>query len=93
VVHPALGHLLDTGNFVDGWPSVERTAHLAVHVHAKFWQVAPDGAEPTIDYPKLVAMLRRRGYDGWISFEYEAAEAEATGIPRALGYLRNLLEA
>jgi len=93
VGHPALRHLLDTGNYVDGWPSVERTAHLAVHVHAKFWQVAPDGAEPTIDYPKLIAMLRQRRYDGWISFEYEAAEAEATGIPRALAYLRRLLDA
>lgn len=92
VGHPALCHLLDTGNYVDGWPSVERTAHLAVHVHAKFWTVAPDGAEPSIDYPKLVQMLHRRNYDGWISFEYEAAEAEATGIPRALGYLRQLVE-
>lgn len=36
VNHPALGHLLDTGNYLDGWPSVERTADLAVHVHAKF---------------------------------------------------------
>jgi sugar phosphate isomerase/epimerase len=89
--HPALGHLLDTGNYVDGWPSVERTAHLAVHVHAKFWGVAANRAEPTIDYPRLVEMLRRRGYGGWLSFEYEAA-AEATGIPRALGYLRRLVE-
>jgi len=93
VNHPALCHLLDTGNYVDGWPSVERTAPLAVHVHAKFWQVAPDGAEPTIDYPRLLAILRGRQYDGWISFEYEAAEAEATGIPRALAYLRRLVEA
>ena len=93
VNHPALGHLLDTGNYTDGWASVERTAHLAVHVHAKFWQVAPDGSEPTIDYPKLIAMLRRRGYEKWISFEYEAAEAEATGIPRALAYLRRLIDA
>ncbi len=92
VNHPALGHLLDTGNYVDGWPSVERTADLAVHVHAKFWQVATDGAEPSIDYPKLIAMLRRRGYAGWISFEYEAAEDEATGIPRALAYLRRVLD-
>ena len=74
VNHPALGHLLDTGNYVDGWPSVERTADLAVHVHAKFWQVALDGAEPSIDYPRLIAMLRRRSYAGWISFEYEAAD-------------------
>ena len=93
VDHPALRHLLDTGNYVDGWPSVERTAPLAVHVHAKFWQVDPSGAEPTIDYPKLLAILRRHGYDGWICFEYEAAEDEATGIPRALAYLRRVVEA
>ena len=93
VNHPALRHLLDTGNYVDGWPSVERTAHLAVHVHAKFWQVDPTtGAEPTIDYPRLLAMLRARGYAGWLSFEYEAAEDEATGVPRALAYLRRLVE-
>ena len=93
VGHPALRHLLDTGNYVDGWPSVERTVDLAVHVHAKFWQVGADGAEPTIDYPKLLERLRRRRYDGWISFEYEADEDEATGIPRALGYLRRLVTA
>jgi len=92
VNHPALRHLLDTGNYVDGWPSVERTAPLAIHVHAKFWQVDATGAEPTIDYPKLLAILRRQGYAGWISFEYEAAEPEATGIPRALGYLRRLVQ-
>src|SRR5262245_33941302 len=57
VAHPALGHLLDTGNYVDGWSSVEQTVDRAVHVHAKFWQVAPDGAEPTIDYPTLIGRL------------------------------------
>jgi sugar phosphate isomerase/epimerase len=93
VGHPALRHLLDTGNYVDGWPSVERTAPLAVHVHAKYWQVGPDGAEPTIDYPRLLALLRRHGYAGWVCFEYEAGEDETTGIPRALGYLRGLVEA
>lgn len=90
---PALRPLLDTGNYPDGWRSVERTAPHAVHVHAKFWQVAPDGSEPTMDYPKLLAALRQRGYDRWVTFEYEAAEAEATGIPRALTYLRRLVEA
>lgn len=93
VASPVLRPLLDTGNYPDGWRSVERTAPHAVHVHAKFWQVAPDGAEPTMDYPGLLAGLRRRRYDGWISFEYEAAEDEATGIPRAFAYLRRLVEA
>jgi len=90
---PALRPLLDTGNYRDGWPSVERAAPHAAHVHAKFWRVEPSGAEPTMDYPGLLAGLRRRGYDGWISFEYEAAEAEATGIPRAFDYLRRLVAA
>ncbi len=89
----ALRPLLDTGNYRDGWPSVERTAPHAAHVHAKFWQVDPGGAEPTMDYPALLAGLRRRGYRGWISFEYEAAEDEATGIPRAFAYLQRLVAA
>ena len=67
------------------------TAPHAVHVHAKFWHVDPRGAEPSMDYPGLLAALRRRGYDGWITFEYEAAEDEATGVPRALEYLRPLV--
>jgi hypothetical protein len=34
--------------------------------------------------------LRAAGYDGWVSFEYEAEEPEATGIPRALAYLKRM---
>jgi sugar phosphate isomerase/epimerase len=91
---PALGVLLDTGNYASGasaWPSVEAVAPRAVHVHAKFWQVGPGGEEPTMDYPRLLGILREAGYRGWITFEYEAAEDEATGLPRAFAYLKGLL--
>jgi sugar phosphate isomerase/epimerase len=88
---PALQHLLDTGNYADGWPSIAKTASLAVHVHAKFWHVAADGSEPDIDYPRVLGLLRAHGYRGWLSFEYEADEPEATGLPRALAYLRRAL--
>jgi sugar phosphate isomerase/epimerase len=97
VGHPALQPLLDTGNYAgprpEAWRSVLETAPHAAHVHAKFWHVDRSGAEPSMDYPALLAGLRRRGYDGWITFEYEAAEDETTGVPRALGYLRGLLAA
>jgi sugar phosphate isomerase/epimerase len=89
---PALGLLLDTGNYPAGWPSVEQAASRAAHVHAKFWNVGPGGEEPTMDYPELLARLRRAGYPGWITFEYEAAEPEMTGLPRAFAYLRRLLD-
>ena len=44
-----------------------------------------------MDYPGLLAQLRRGGYGGWITFEYEAAEPEASGLPRAFTYLRGLM--
>jgi sugar phosphate isomerase/epimerase len=89
---PALGLLLDTGNYPAGWPSVEQAAPRAMHVHAKFWKVGPGGEEPTMNYPALLTQLRQARYPGWITFEYEAAEPEATGLPRAFAYLRRLVE-
>jgi sugar phosphate isomerase/epimerase len=83
--------LLDTGNYTDGWPSLQKTLGMAAHVHAKFWKVAPDGSDEKLDYARIIPALRAAGYDGWVSFEYEAEEPEATGIPRALAYLKRML--
>ncbi|MBI3085694.1 MAG: TIM barrel protein [candidate division NC10 bacterium] len=91
VKSPHLVPLLDTGNYVDGWPSVQKTVAIAAHVHAKFWKVAADGSDEKVDYARIVPALRAAGYTGWVSFEYEAEEPEATGIPRALAYLKRML--
>ena len=91
VKSPHLVSLLDTGNYTDGWPSVQKTLGIAKHVHAKFWKVARDGSDEKVDYAKIIPALRAAGYDGWVSFEYEAEESEATGIPRALAYLKRIL--
>jgi sugar phosphate isomerase/epimerase len=88
---PYLVPLLDTGNYTDGWPSLQKTLGMAAHVHAKFWKVAPDGSDEKVDYAKVIPALRAAAYDGWVSFEYEAEEPEATGIPRALAYLKRML--
>jgi sugar phosphate isomerase/epimerase len=88
---PHLVHLLDTGNYVDGWTSVQKTLPVAAHVHAKFWKAGADGADESVDYPRILPALRAAGYAGWIAFEYEAEEPEDTGIPRALAYLRRML--
>lgn len=88
---PSLVPLLDTGNFTDGWPSVERVVGVVEHVHAKFWQVAPDGSDEKVDYGRIFPALRQAGYDGWISLEYETPEPEETGIPRALAYLKRMM--
>jgi sugar phosphate isomerase/epimerase len=88
---PYLVPLLDTGNFTDGWPSIQRVMGLVEHVHAKFWQVARDGSDEKVDYGRIFPALRQAGYDGWVSFEYETPEPEESGIPRSLAYLKKMM--
>jgi sugar phosphate isomerase/epimerase len=87
---PALSLLLDTGNFLDGRPSIERTAALARHAHAKFTRVGRNGRDERIDNAGAIDLLRAAGYRGAVSVEYEGEEAGRTAVPRALGFLRSL---
>jgi sugar phosphate isomerase/epimerase len=88
---PALGLLLDTGNYLDGLASVKTTVARAWHVHAKFTRIGADGRDPGIDHDAILALLREAGYDGWISVEYEGTEPSRTAVPRALAYLRRAM--
>jgi sugar phosphate isomerase/epimerase len=88
---PALGLLLDTGNYLDGLASIAATAARAWHVHAKFTSVDGDGRDPRIDHRAVCALLREAGYDGWISIEYEGSEPSRTAVARALRYLRQVV--
>jgi sugar phosphate isomerase/epimerase len=54
--------------------------------------VAADDSDEKVDYARIFPALRATGYDGWVSLEYEAEESEATGIPRALAYLKRMME-
>ena len=90
---PALGLLLDTGNYLDGLASIKATVARAWHVHAKFTRVGDDGRDPGIDHDVILALLREAGYEGWISVEYEGAEPSRTAVPRALAYLRRAMPA
>jgi 3-oxoisoapionate decarboxylase len=90
---PALFPLLDTGGFTDGWTSVRQVIGIAEHVHAKFWELRPDGSDAKVDYGTIIPALRQAGYHDWMTFEYETPEPEDTGIPRALAYLKGRLNA
>ena len=92
VASPALALLLDTGNYVDGLASIRRTAKLARHVHAKFRQVTPDGRDRLVDQEAVIAELRQAGYTGCLSIEYEGEEPPESAVPRAVAYMRRLLD-
>jgi L-ribulose-5-phosphate 3-epimerase len=87
---PALGLLLDTGNYLDGLASIAATAARAWHVHAKFTEVGADGRDPKVDHDAILPLLLEAGYRGWVSVEYEGAEPGRTAVPRALDYLRRI---
>ncbi len=89
---PALGLLLDTGNYVDGLASIERTARFAWHVHAKFARVAEDGRDLIVDHERVVPILREAGYRGCLSIEYEGPEPGRAAVPRIVGYLKGMVE-
>lgn len=90
---PALGLLLDTGNYLDGMPSIARTASRAWHVHAKFTRAAPDGRDPRVDHDAVVGLLRGAGYAGCVSVEYEGEEPGRTAVPRIVAHLRQAIGA
>ena len=83
--------LLDTGSYIDGIPSIEKTLHLAAHIHAKFLKVDKEGNEINIDYKTIFDLLKKRGYKGYISVEYEGEEDEFTAVPRAIARIKRYL--
>lgn len=93
VQSPALGLLLDTGNFLDGAASIADTAGRAWHVHAKFTRVAPDGQDAAVDHHRVLALLRGAKYAGCVSVEYEGPEPGRTAVPRIVAHLRTVLRA
>lgn len=44
-----------------------------------------------LDLPKQIALLKRAGYDGWLSLEFEGMEDPLTAVKLGLEYLRPLI--
>jgi sugar phosphate isomerase/epimerase len=79
---------LDTGNYIDGIVSIEKTVHLVIHVHAKYKQLDTAGNETNIDYRTIFGLLRAVNYTEYISVEYEGTEEEFDVVPRAVERMR-----
>jgi hypothetical protein len=41
------------------------------NIHGKFYEMTEDLVEPSIPYDKIVAVLKKGGYEGYICSEYE----------------------
>ena len=41
-----------------------------------------------LDYARIAELLRRHGYRGWISLEFEGKDDPRTAVPKSLALLR-----
>ncbi len=89
---PWLRMTLDTGNFLERpYEQMERMASSPAGielVQAKTYFGGGRWYELDLDYGRIAAILRDRGYRGWISLEFEGNEGAETGVPKSLALLR-----
>jgi sugar phosphate isomerase/epimerase len=89
VKSPWLQVTLDTGNFLENiYEQLEALAPRACLVQAKTYYGGGIWYTLDLDYNRIVGILRKAGYRGYISLEFEGNENPKTGVPRSLQTLR-----
>ncbi|MCI0418582.1 MAG: sugar phosphate isomerase/epimerase [Acidobacteria bacterium] len=79
---PWVGINLDTGNFhSDVYPQIEACIPYAVNVQFKT-EIEENGKKLPSDWTRIMTMLAKGGYNGYLALEYEAEEDPATAVPR-----------
>jgi sugar phosphate isomerase/epimerase len=87
---PWLQGLLDTGNFLENpYPALEKLAPHTCFVQAKTYYGGGLWYTLELDYTKIVDILRKHNYRGYVSLEFEGEEDYRTAIPKSLKMLRD----
>lgn len=80
---------MDCGNFLeDTYASLEAIAPDTVLVHAKTYFGGGEWYTLEIDYSRVAGILRRAGFTGYVSIEFEGKEDPVTGVARSAELLR-----
>ncbi len=80
---------LDTGNFLED--PYDRIAQLAAHavlVQAKTYYGGGRWYTLDLDYARIAAIIRKAGYQGYISLEFEGNEEVVSGTGKSLAMLK-----
>jgi sugar phosphate isomerase/epimerase len=94
VKHDWFGVNFDTGNFhsADPYADLEQLAPYAVVCQIKTEIQRKDTKKKEeADLKRLTEILRGANFRGYVALEYEAAEDQKTGVPRAIEALKKLM--
>jgi sugar phosphate isomerase/epimerase len=89
----SFGINFDSGNFrstSDPYAELEQIAPYAVNAQIKV-EVAPDGKKQEADLARIIQILKRAGYSGWVALEYEEKAPPLEAIPKWLNELKKLV--
>jgi sugar phosphate isomerase/epimerase len=60
-------------------------------VHAKTYVFNPDGEESYMDYGKVFSILKDKGYNGWVSVEFEGPGDGDTGVQKTVQLIKKYM--
>ncbi|MFV0444535.1 MAG: sugar phosphate isomerase/epimerase family protein [Planctomycetaceae bacterium] len=89
---PWFGINFDSGNFrtADPYGDLEKIAPYAINAQIKV-AMHPNGQPQPADMGRIVEILKRANYRGYVVLEYEEAEDPQVAIPRYIDELRKLI--
>jgi sugar phosphate isomerase/epimerase len=86
---PWLQVTTDTGNFLENpYERLEQIAPKTILVQAKTYYGGGQWYSLDLDYPRIASILRKHGYRGFVSLEFEGMEDYKTAIPKSLELMR-----
>ena len=86
---PWLGVLMDTGNFLENpYEKLEKIAPKTTFVQAKTYYGGGEWYTLDLDYGRIAAILRKVGYSGYVSLEFEGKAPADEGVAKSIAMLR-----
>ena len=90
---PWLGIMMDTGNFLENpYSKLEMLAPYTNFVQAKTYYGGGEWYSLELDYKRIIDILRKVNYQGYISLEFEGKEDAATAVPKSIEMLREAMK-
>ncbi len=86
---PWLGVLMDTGNFLENpYEKLAQIAPYTTYVQAKTYEGGGEWYSLDLDYHRIAGILKKAGYRGYVTLEFEGKAAPEGAVERSVAMLR-----
>jgi L-ribulose-5-phosphate 3-epimerase len=90
---PWLGILMDTGNFLENpYSKLEMIAPYTSFVQAKTYYGGGEWYSLDLDYKRIMNILKKVNYQGYISLEFEGKEDPFIAVPKSIELLKAAMD-